>query len=63
MIASAKHISGIFPLVARELGQPNAGLSFGFFAAMLGVQLVVVGMCFPETKQVALEDMQRRLKR
>ena len=55
-------ISGTFPLVARELGQPNAGLPFAFFAVMMIVQLVVVGVFFPETKRVALEDMQQRLK-
>jgi sugar porter (SP) family MFS transporter len=54
-------ISWTFPMVARELGQPNAGLPFAFFAAMMVVQLVVVGMFFPETKQVALEDMKRKI--
>jgi hypothetical protein len=28
---------------------------------MMVVQLVVVGMFFPETKQVALEDMKRKI--
>lgn len=55
-------ISWAFPLVARELGQPGAGLPFAFFAVMMVVQLFVVGMFFPETKQVALEDMNRRMK-
>jgi sugar porter (SP) family MFS transporter len=55
-------VSGTFPLVARELGQPNAGLPFAFFAAMMVVQLFVVGLFFPETKQVALEDMERKLR-
>ena len=55
-------ISWAFPLVARELGQPNAGLPFAFFAVMMVVQLFVVGMFFPETKQVALEDMNRRIR-
>jgi len=55
-------ISWSFPLVAGKLGQPNAGLPFAFFAAMMVVQVVVVGAFFPETKQVALEDMSRRLK-
>jgi Ca2+/H+ antiporter len=55
-------VSWIFPLVARELGQPGAGLPFAFFAAMMVVQLFVVGLWFPETKQVALEDMERTLK-
>lgn len=55
-------VSGIFPLFARELGQPGAGLPFAFFAAMMVVQLLVVGLVFPETKQIALEDMERKLK-
>jgi sugar porter (SP) family MFS transporter len=54
-------ISWAFPMVARELGQPNAGLPFAFFAAMMVVQLFVVAAFFPETKQVALEDMNQRL--
>lgn len=56
-------ISWAFPLVARELGQPSAGLPFAFFAAMMVLQLFVVGMFFPETKKVALEDMSRKLQR
>jgi sugar porter (SP) family MFS transporter len=55
-------ISGTFPLVARNLGQPNAGLPFAFFAAMMAVQIVVVWKFFPETKRVTLEDMQQRLQ-
>ncbi len=55
-------VSGTFPLVARNLGQPNAGLPFAFFTVMMVVQLFVVALCFPETKQVALEDMERKLK-
>lgn len=55
-------VSGTFPLVARELGQPGAGLPFAFFAAMMVVQLFVVGLWFPETKQVTLEDMERKLR-
>ena len=55
-------ISWAFPLVARELGQPMAGLPFAFFAVMMVVQLFVVGMFFPETKQVALEDMNRKMR-
>ncbi|MGA2684452.1 MAG: sugar porter family MFS transporter [Verrucomicrobiota bacterium] len=56
-------ISGIFPMVARNLGQPDAGLPFAFFSAMMVIQIVVVWKFFPETKRVALEDMQQRLKR
>lgn len=55
-------ISWSFPLVAKELGQPHAGLPFAFFAAMMVVQVFIVGMFFPETKQVALEDMSKRIK-
>ena len=55
-------ISWNFPLVAGKLGQPHAGLPFAFFAVMMVVQVAVVGALFPETKQVALEDMSRRLK-
>lgn len=55
-------ISGIFPTVARNLGQPNAGLPFAFFATMMVVQVVVVWKFFPETKRVALEEMQQRLR-
>ena len=54
-------VSWAFPLVARELGQPMAGLPFAFFALMMVVQLFVVGMFFPETKQVPLEEMNRRI--
>jgi len=56
-------ISGIFPMVARNLGQPHAGLPFAFFSVMMVIQIVVVWKFFPETKRVALEDMQQRLKR
>jgi MFS family permease len=56
-------ISGIFPMLARNLGQPNAGLPFAFFSVMMVIQIVVVWKFFPETKRVALEDMQQRLQR
>jgi len=55
-------ISGTFPLVARNLGQPHAGLPFAFFAVMMVIQIFVVWTFFPETKRVALEEMQQRLK-
>ena len=55
-------ISWTFPVVARDLGQPNAGLPFAFFSIMMFVQIAVVWKFFPETKQVALEEMQQRLK-
>lgn len=55
-------ISWIFPSVAKDLGQPHAGLPFAFFATMMAVQVVVVWKFFPETKRVALEEMQQRIK-
>lgn len=55
-------ISWTFPMVARDAGQPHAGLPFAFFAIMMIVQVVVVAMFFPETKRVALEEMEERLK-
>jgi sugar porter (SP) family MFS transporter len=55
-------ISWTFPLVARNLGEPSAGLPFAFFATMMAVQVVVVWRFFPETKRVALEEMRQRLK-
>jgi MFS family permease len=54
-------VSWTFPMVAKDAGQPNAGLPFAFFAVMMIVQIVVVWMFFPETKRVALEQMQQRL--
>jgi sugar porter (SP) family MFS transporter len=54
-------VSWAFPLVAKQLGQPGAGLPFAFFAVMMVVQLFVVGLFFPETKQVALEDMSKKI--
>ncbi|HEY3863024.1 MAG TPA: sugar porter family MFS transporter [Verrucomicrobiae bacterium] len=58
---SAIVISWAFPMVAKEAGQPNAGLPFAFFAVMMVVQTIVVWFFFPETKSVSLEEMQRRL--
>jgi sugar porter (SP) family MFS transporter len=55
-------VSWTFPMVARDAGQPNAGLPFAFFGVMMVVQIVVVWMFFPETKRVALEEMQQCLK-
>jgi MFS family permease len=55
-------ISWVFPSVAKDLGQPHAGLPFAFFATMMVVQVVVVWKFFPETKRVALEEMQQRIK-
>lgn len=55
-------VSWAFPMVARDVGEPLAGLSFGIFAAMMVLQLFVVGMLFPETKQIALEDIDEQLR-
>ena len=46
-------IATLFPLVAAT----SKGAPFVFFAGMMAVQFVVVLLYFPETKQVALEDM------
>jgi sugar porter (SP) family MFS transporter len=54
-------ISWTFPVVAKDAGQPGAGLPFAFFAGMMILQIFVVWRFFPETKRVALEDMQRLL--
>ncbi|MCW1884361.1 sugar porter family MFS transporter [Luteolibacter flavescens] len=55
-------ISWTFPLVAKDVGQAGAGLPFAFFAAMMILQIIVVGFFFPETKRVSLEDMSRKIK-
>lgn len=54
-------VSWVFPLIARDLGQPLAGLPFAFFAVMMVVQIGVVLWFFPETKQVSLEEMASRV--
>jgi MFS family permease len=54
-------ISWTFPMVARDAGQPHAGLPFAFFSVMMVIQVIVVWRFFPETKRVALEDMHLRL--
>jgi len=51
-------IATLFPLVAAT----SKGAPFVFFAAMMAVQFVVVLLYFPETKQVALEDMQAAIQ-
>lgn len=56
-------ISWTFPVVAKDAGQPHAGLPFAFFAVMMIVQVAVVWFYFPETKRVSLEEMQQRLER
>jgi hypothetical protein len=55
-------VSWTFPLVAKDAGQPNAGLPLAFFAVIMMAQVVLVGMLCPETKRVALEEMQQRPK-
>jgi len=52
-------ISLAFPMV-RSLGRGS--LPFFFFAACMVVMLVVVTAAFPETKNLSLEDLQRKLK-
>ncbi len=55
-------ISWTFPLLAKDIGKPGAGIPFAFFAVMMLVQIFVVARFFPETKQVALEDMDKKLQ-
>ncbi len=50
-------ISGIFPVLAARSGS----IPFFFFAAMMGVQYVVVLRFFPETRGVRLEQMEQYL--
>jgi MFS family permease len=50
-------ISLIFPRVAHSSG----AYPFVFFSAMMVVQLIVVAAFYPETKNVSLEQMQRKL--
>lgn len=51
-------LSWTFPIIAARSG----AYPFMFFAAMMVVQFVVVLLFFPETKQVSLEELQRKLK-
>ncbi|MHB1936219.1 MAG: sugar porter family MFS transporter [Acidobacteriaceae bacterium] len=50
-------ISGIFPVLAVS----HAALPFYFFAAMMALQFFVVLFIYPETKNLSLEQMQRKL--
>jgi SP family arabinose:H+ symporter-like MFS transporter len=53
-------VSYTFPLVtSRPNGREHA---FLFFAVMMAVQFFVVLFYFPETKQVSLEELQKKLK-
>jgi len=47
-----------FPWAVAHL---SPATPFGFFAAMMVLQVVVVALFFPETKGVTLEDMQARM--
>jgi len=51
-------LSGVFPVIAARSG----ATPFIFFAAMMVVQFFVVLVLFPETKQISLEELQRKLK-
>lgn len=55
-------VSWTFPMLARNAGEPTAGLPFAFFAVMMVVQFFVVLWFFPETKRVALEDMEVKIE-
>lgn len=51
-------LSWIFPVIAARSG----AYPFIFFAGMMVLQFIVVLLFFPETKQVSLEELQRKLK-
>jgi MFS transporter, SP family, arabinose:H+ symporter len=51
-------IANIFPAVAGRFGGAPI---FAFFAAMMVLQLVYVMLMMPETKGIALEDMESRI--
>lgn len=51
-------LSFAFPVIALRSG----AYPFVFFATMMVVQFFVVLFFFPETKQMSLEDLQRKLK-
>ena len=50
-------LSGLFPVIAARSG----AYPFIFFSAMMALQFIIVLVYFPETKQVSLEELQRRL--
>ena len=50
-------ISWTFPIIAAT----SKAAPFVFFSAMMVLQFVVVGMFYPETKGVSLEEMQNKL--
>jgi hypothetical protein len=51
-------IANVFPMVASAFG---GGPIFLFFTVMMFLQLLFVRFLMPETKGVALEDMQVRM--
>ncbi len=51
-------LSYVFPVIALRSG----AYPFMFFSAMMVLQFIVVLLFFPETKQVSLEELQRKLK-
>ena len=56
-------ISWTFPIFARNAGEPHAGAPFMFFAVMMLVQVAVVWWFYPETKRIALEDMEQKIEK
>jgi SP family arabinose:H+ symporter-like MFS transporter len=50
-------ISGVFPVLAVHY----AALPFYFFAAMMALQFFIVLFIYPETKNLSLEQMQRKM--
>lgn len=50
-------IGWAFPVIAKASGS----VAFGFFAAMMVLQFVLVAKFLPETKGVSLEELQKRL--
>jgi hypothetical protein len=50
-------ISGVFPLMAAKAG----GYPFVFFAAMMVLQFFVVMFVYPETKNITLEELQKKM--
>lgn len=51
-------IAGVFPTIAAR----SNAYPFIFFAAMMGVQFLVVLTVYPETKQLTLEQLQKQLE-
>ena len=53
-------IANVFPLFAND-SSSGTGSIFLFFTAMMVLQLLFVAFMMPETKGVALEDMEKRI--